>query len=228
LDIHFLDAMCFDSFDGEATAFPVNGISPFIYLWDDGLAQTTQTAGNLDGGTYNVTVTDDDGCIASGTIVISEPTEINISGVVTYDTGTSNGSINTTITGGAAPYASTTWSNSATTEDISGLASGLYTITVVDANGCSKDMLFDVKSLVGITDLSSIGFEIYPNPTSGLFQISGDGYYAVVITDAAGRTVMNIDATNNTIVDLTAFEKGIYFVRIEKDGVQYVDKVVLH
>ena len=224
----FLNALCFDSKDGQATATPVNGISPFTYLWDDDLAQTTMTAGGLDADTYNVTVTDDSGCVATGSIVITAPAEIIITGIVTDDSGTSNGAIDVTITGGTTPYTSTTWSNAAITEDISGLSSGLYTITVIDANGCSKDTTFEVRNTVGINDLSSIGFEIYPNPTSGLFQIKGDGYYTIAITDAAGRIVMSIDATNNTTVDLTPFENGIYFVRIEKDGVQYVDKVVLH
>ncbi len=66
-----------------------------------------------------------------------------------------------------------------------GLSNGLYTITVIDNNGCSKDTTFDVKSIAGMDNLSSIGFELFPNPTSGIFQIKGAGYYAVVITDAA-------------------------------------------
>jgi hypothetical protein len=50
--------------------------------------------------------------------------------------GASNGSINATIVGGAIPY-TYLWSNSATTEDLSSLAAGNYTLTVTDNNGLS-------------------------------------------------------------------------------------------
>jgi len=221
------DALCFDSSDGSATAITVNGIPQFTFLWDDLSAQTTQTAGNLPAGTYSVTAIDSNGCVATGMITINAPTEMFITGIVTYDNGTSNGAIDATITGGTSPYTNTDWSNTATTEDITGLASGNYTITVTDANGCTKDTTFSVKSSVGLNDLSSIGFEIYPNPTTGSFQVKGSGYYTILITDAAGKIVMNINGTNNTTIDLSVFEKGIYFVQIEKDEIQFIEKIIV-
>lgn len=51
--------------DGSAIATILGGTPPFVYLWDDTLAQTTATADSLCIGTYNVTVTDDVGCIAT-------------------------------------------------------------------------------------------------------------------------------------------------------------------
>jgi PKD repeat protein len=216
------DALCFDSNDGSAAITYQNGVGPFTQIWDDASAQTTQTATNLVPGTYNVTVTDDNGCIATGSAAINAPTEIFITGIVTYDNGTSNGAVDATITGGTTPfYTSTSWSNSATTEDISGVVAGLYTLTVTDTNGCVKDTTFDIRSSVGMAELEATGFEIYPNPTNGIFTIKGTGYYAVTITDASGRIVMNVDAAENTTLDLASFERGIYFVNIEKDGVRH-------
>lgn len=227
IDINSIDASCFHAKDGEATVVETNGISPFTYLWDDLAAQTTQTAGFLEAGTYNVTVTDDNGCIATDFVVIGEPAEILITAVVTDDTGSGNGSIDATIVGGTAPY-TTNWSNSATTEDIGSLAGGSYTLSVTDANGCTADSTFEVRNTAGINGFGAINFELYPNPTTGIFQIDGNGYYAVVITDAAGRVVLNIDALDKTTIDLSTFETGIYFVRIEKDETSYIEKVVLH
>jgi len=59
---------CFGGSDGSATADVSGGTMPYTYLWSDG--QTTATAGNLEAGSYTVTVTDDNGCteVASGTV----------------------------------------------------------------------------------------------------------------------------------------------------------------
>ena len=51
--------------------------------------------------------------------------------------GGNNGAINLAVSGGTAPY-TYDWSTGATTQNISGLASGSYTVTVTDANGCAS------------------------------------------------------------------------------------------
>ena len=58
------------------------GTSPYTYVWDDPLAQSTQTATGLMAGTYNVTVTDATGCSASASAVVGDPSAISLSAVV--------------------------------------------------------------------------------------------------------------------------------------------------
>ena len=67
--------------DGTATATPAGGQSPYTYLWSDG--QTTQTATGLLPGTYDVTVTDNNGCSSTGTIVVDY-----LTGISEAETGT--------------------------------------------------------------------------------------------------------------------------------------------
>ena len=55
------------------------------------------------------------------------------------------GSINLTATNGANPY-TYLWSNTATTEDLANIGSGTYSVTVTDANGCTKTGSFVVSS----------------------------------------------------------------------------------
>lgn len=57
--------------NGTATVVAAGGTAPYTYLWNDGLAQTTATASNLNAGTYECTITDVNGCdlVVSGIIV---------------------------------------------------------------------------------------------------------------------------------------------------------------
>jgi gliding motility-associated-like protein len=73
--------------------------------------------------------------------------------------GNNTGSINASITGGTLPY-SFAWSNGATSEDLSGILAGSYTLTVTDANGCSKTMTVEIiqpsSPLAVMTETTSI------------------------------------------------------------------------
>ncbi len=64
---------------------------------------------------------------------------VNISSVITAVScnGANDGRINLNISGGTAPY-TCEWNNGATTQDISGLSAGEYTVTVTDSRGCSE------------------------------------------------------------------------------------------
>ena len=71
--IAVMDVSCLGLCDGIATANANNGTAPYTYAWDDPNLQATKTAGGLCAGSYNVTITDVNGCFTtSQTIVRSE------------------------------------------------------------------------------------------------------------------------------------------------------------
>ena len=76
--------VCFGDCNGTATTNPIDGIAPYTYLWNNG--QTTQTAVNLCAGTYNVTVTDANGCPASNTITLTNPPMVVVGNITSLDT----------------------------------------------------------------------------------------------------------------------------------------------
>ena len=121
------------------------GTSPYTYLWSNGA--TTEDVSGLAAGNYTVTVTDANGCANNMPFTVeTDNSTITVTPVVTNTTCTASiGAINITVSGGTSPY-TYLWSNGATTEDISGLAAGTYTVTVTDANGCTTNMQFTVET----------------------------------------------------------------------------------
>ena len=122
--------------DGYATSAVSGGTSPYSYLWSNG--QALPTATNLTAGTYTLTATDVNGCVATISATITEPptltTAYSSTNPLCY--GSSNGTITITVNGGTPVY-SYLWSpGGATTSSLTGLAAGSYSLQVTDTKGC--------------------------------------------------------------------------------------------
>jgi len=98
-------------------------------------------------GDYTVTVTDtNNGCINTSIVNFIIPIPMDIFGVVTHAScnGGMDGAIDVTITGGYPPY-SLNWTNSETTEDLSGKLAGTYGVTATDDIGCHISAMFQIN-----------------------------------------------------------------------------------
>ncbi|MBI2967280.1 MAG: PKD domain-containing protein [Bacteroidetes bacterium] len=135
------DVSCGGSIDGSATVFIAGGTIPYSYAWSNG--ETLSTITGLSAGSYTVTVSDLNACGDTLTVTITEPLAISITESENDIScnGAMDGSINITVSGGAPSY-SFQWSNLETTEDITGLSAGIYTVTVTDLSGCTADSSF--------------------------------------------------------------------------------------
>ncbi|MTD69259.1 T9SS type A sorting domain-containing protein [Flavobacterium sp. LC2016-13] len=135
---------CFGGANGTATITASGGTPSYTYLWSNGA--TTATATGLVAGTYSVTITDANSCLRTiNNIIVGQPAVINAapSQVNVSCNGGANGSATVTPTGGTGAY-TYLWSNGATTASITGLASGAYSVTITDANLCTKTQNFTI------------------------------------------------------------------------------------
>jgi hypothetical protein len=114
-----------------------SGTSPYIYTWSNG--STQQDISSLSPSTYSVTVKDANQCSTTNSTVITQPSILTVSGVATPNsscTNICNGAINITVLGGTAPY-NYTWTPTASSEDLTAVCNGNYSVVVKDVNQCS-------------------------------------------------------------------------------------------
>ena len=128
---------CFGGNDGEIDIQLNGGTAPFDnYL--NGSLQSSLITSNLSAGTYTDSIEDANGCTSINTIILNEPTEL-VSILTTTNiscNGICDGEIISSNSGGVLPYSYSWTSIPDSTEDISNLCAGLYTLTISDGNGC--------------------------------------------------------------------------------------------
>ncbi|MDN3674398.1 T9SS type A sorting domain-containing protein [Flavobacterium branchiarum] len=180
---------------GRASVFPTGGIGNYTYSWSPS-GGTGAIASNLAVGTHIVTVRDQIGCETTKTFTI---TETGIPIVITPTQtpsciGTSNGTASVSVSGGAGNF-TYTWSHSAeTTAGVSGLAPGTYTVTVTDANLCTKQQSFTIVSsteiTTGVTNQSNVSCNGGSNGTATVIASGGSGTYTYSWSPSGGTAAM--------------------------------------
>lgn len=126
---------CNDGSDGAIDINVDGGTTPYAYNWYFG--PTTQDVDNLIAGTYNVQITDLNGCLIKLANLVVQPTNMVISGEIIQPScfGFADGSVNVLPTGGIAPY-TFEWDNGEVTQSVDNIDAGDHTVMVTDANGC--------------------------------------------------------------------------------------------
>lgn len=149
--------------NGTATVSAGGGSAPYSYAWS-GSASTTSTASNLQAGMYTVTISDRHGYNIVDTVIVSAPAAFQTFVQTTSEScpGTADGAIDLLVLGGTPGY-SYNWSTGDQVEDIVGLTTGNYTVTITDQNGCIHIDQFFVNAAAAApvasagTDLTSCG-----------------------------------------------------------------------
>ena len=173
------------------------------YLWSTN--EATQFININSGGTYSVTVTDDNNCTGTSTFEVTELPELTpvIEGENSFCANQS-----TQLSSGT--FASYFWSTAEITSEITVTESGTYTLTVTDDSGCTGTTFIEVTEnnvvqpeISGSTSICFDGsttleltntFENYlwsNNATGEAISVNAPGSYSVVVTDTNGCTGMD-------------------------------------
>jgi len=195
--------------DGTATATPAGGTGPYSFAWDTTPAQATEIATGVLAGPLSVTVTDANGCTATGSAVVTSIGGAELSTDITNVScnGFTDGIATAIATNGTEPY-TYSWNTipPQATATATGLAPGTYTVTITEDNGCigfAEVVISEPTAVVAeiSTDPGSCGL---PNGTATATASGGNGPYSFL---------WNSDPPQ-TEASATALLAGIYTVTV--------------
>ena len=211
VDIVSTSTTCFGLCDGAVTSVsPVGGSAPYSYLWIP-QGDTSTTLSGLCSGVYFLQVSDSSGCSIIDSVVITQPSQMLVNPFVTAATcNACDGGVTVVPTGGVGPY-SLLWDTGSTSDTLTDLCAGLYSVQITDSIGCSQNVVVPVSSTSGpILTISStpVSCNNSCDATATVVASGGISPYTYLWNDAGAQT----DSTANGLC------AGTYFVQVTGGG----------
>ena len=224
------DIICYGDSNGSAWVDSVSGgTSPYTYLWSNG--ETTQNITGLTAGLVNIIVTDDNNCLATNSVII---TELNNPVIVMI-------TINGTTLEATPGFLSYQWIDEngnnilgATSQNYTPTTSGYYSVKVMDNNGCNGESEVKEFNIIidAVEDISS-HLNVYPNPTDSWITIESKVKIDsdINILNVFGEVVETIDYKlfndNFEKINMSNFSKGIYLIQLINNQTIINHKIIL-
>jgi PKD repeat protein len=222
--------------DGSIQLSVYGGLPTYSYNWSgpsNGLLGP-QAAG-LSSGSYHIEITDAAGMSISAEIELLEPDPIVVGADITPAAqGTFDGAIVLEIEGGNGGY-SFQWSNGSTSQNVTGLAQGTYTVIVTDEKNCTTEEVFDVLGTTGIEELDFVSkFELSPNPAGDFvnLKIELDELKPVSVRVISVIGQIHHDIEMNTIsleenINLSYLPNGLYVIELRSANQVSIRKLIV-
>lgn len=168
---------CFGGTTGSIYATASNGTSPFNFQWSNGTSGPSLSG--IPAGSYTLTANDANGCPATATAQVLQPTAIVLTTSVSSESalGSQDGSASVNAGGGSPGY-QYSWSNGGNSAAITGLSPGNYSVTVMDVAGCTA------TTTVTVNAFTCDDFETVINWTNVTCNGANDGMATVTVNGA--------------------------------------------
>ncbi|MGB0930059.1 MAG: T9SS type A sorting domain-containing protein [Chitinophagales bacterium] len=221
-----------DNESGQAVATVLNGVSPFVFDWNNGA--NTGIVTQLSPATYQVVVTDANGCTTEEDVTVEElilPV-LDLGEDIVMNEGET-----VLLEVGDLENVTYFWSNGESSSSILVTESGLYSLTIITADGCE---IMDEVMVTFVTDIAAIEglneWILYPNPANDFvslqFDLQRNIAATVEILDMAGRQLfsenLQLSGTNKQFsIDTKDFPIGVYLVVLKGDNGMVTRKLVV-
>lgn len=220
IDLQISNAIqCFGDSDGALSVMVGGGQPSYTYTWNSLDAQGSNPDG-LSAGDYAVTVTDTEGNSITAEITLTEPAELVATVSSTPATPSqADGTAQISVDGGTPPY-TYNWNDTqnSTTSTIANLEAGTYSVTVIDANGCTLEDMVTVETETGIHEVYSLNLRVIPTLSDGSFKIHSEESISdleVFLTDTKGEVVRRWNGiSSNQIITVEKSIIGLHFLLI--------------
>lgn len=192
---------CFGASSGSASVSATGGNGSYSFLWSTG--DTTAMVANLLAGSYTVIISDADQCQDTLLLGLIQPDTLQANASATPETelNGNDGTATANPTGGTAPF-QYLWSNGGTSQSITGLSPGEYTVSVTDANGCTAQATVYV---------SAYECALIPTFTTTHVRCFGEGNGAIQVSMSGGTAPYKYQWSNGaTTASLTNLAPGVY------------------
>jgi hypothetical protein len=208
------DVTCHGGTDGSITVTASGGTGIYSYSIDGTNFSSSNSFTGLAAGSYTITIEDESGCTGTVTQSIAAPAAISLNFEAAHVTcnGQDDGQIAGFASGGTAPYQYSLDGSTFQSTAFTNLTPGSYTLTVMDANGCTDN------TSVTITEPDVLETNI-SNISQVTCKGADDGSANVTVTGGSAPYTYSLDGTTfNTSIDLTNLSAGNYVVTVRDNN----------
>ena len=224
------DVSCFNFSDGVIDLTIFGGVQPYITSWNT-IISDSNYVNSLSIGNYIYLVTDSNNCFVTDTILVEQPEQIIIDGIVqdVLCHGYSSGSIDVSVSGGIPSYVFE-WSNSESSENLDEIGAGIYSLLLTDANNCQQNRIFTISEPLFPITSNIVGNDVLCNGdntgsaslsitggtqpyqyvwsnaenTQQIFNLTADIYEISIVDDNGCDTTNSITIAQNEIITINS------------------------
>ncbi|MEM9821058.1 MAG: BspA family leucine-rich repeat surface protein, partial [Bacteroidota bacterium] len=236
-EANVVEANCFRSADGAILLEAQGGAGNYRYDWDiDGIGDQDDPAHleGLDGGTYQIILSDDLGCSISAQFELTLPTAIALQSSI--EESLDGVELDLSVMGGQPGY-QYDWNHDGTgdfddPQDLEVTTGGTYTVMVRDENGCEATHTREVILSNISNPFTLLYFDVFPNPNQGVFDLrlaNPSGVSSIAIFNLQGKKVdQQTIRGQQAQLDVRELPAGTYWLRVNNSMGNLVKSFVIN